>query len=56
MKEKRKKIRPCGIPFSGLKMNSTDGVMVIIYEYVICSLLNMNVKLFYKFETNNKYK
>ena len=50
MKEKKKKIRPCGTPFSGLKMNSTDGVMVITYEFVILSLLNTDLDLFYKFK------
>lgn len=51
MKEKKKKTRPCGTPFSGLKMNSTDGVMVITCGFVILCLLNTDLELFYKFET-----
>lgn len=50
MKEKKKKIKPSGTPFSGLKMNSTDGVMVIT-EFVVQSLWNRDSELFYKFET-----
>ena len=51
MKEKKKKIRPSGTPFSGLKMNSTDGVMVITYKFVVQGLWNRDSELFYKFET-----